>query len=54
MTVEFVPTATLAMALDREVVEVAARIDWQCGLDVRRRIGKLPSRNAVDYSHAAV
>jgi asparagine synthase (glutamine-hydrolysing) len=33
--------------LDREVVEIAARIDWRSCLDVKRKIGKLPLRNAL-------
>jgi asparagine synthase (glutamine-hydrolysing) len=33
--------------LDREVVDVAARIDWRSCLDVRRRIGKMPLRAAL-------
>ena len=33
--------------LDKEVVEVATRIDWQSCLDVKRRIGKLPLRHSL-------
>jgi asparagine synthase (glutamine-hydrolysing) len=36
-----------APLLDREVVEVAARIDWRTCLDSERRIGKLPLRRAL-------
>jgi asparagine synthase (glutamine-hydrolysing) len=33
--------------LDREVVEVATRINWQSCLDVKRRVGKLPLRHSL-------
>jgi asparagine synthase (glutamine-hydrolysing) len=33
--------------LDREVVNVAARVDWRSCLDVQRRLGKLPLRHAL-------
>jgi asparagine synthase (glutamine-hydrolysing) len=33
--------------LDREVIDVATRVDWESCLDVRRRIGKMPLRNAL-------
>jgi len=33
--------------LDKEVVEVATRINWQSCLDVRRRLGKLPLRHSL-------
>ena len=33
--------------LDKEVVEVANRIDWQSCLDLNRRLGKLPLRHSL-------
>lgn len=33
--------------LDREVIEVATRIDWQSCIDVARNVGKLPLRAAL-------
>ena len=33
--------------LDKEVVEVASRVDWRSCLDVRRRLGKLPLRHSL-------
>jgi asparagine synthase (glutamine-hydrolysing) len=33
--------------LDKEVVEVATRVEWRSCLDVRRRLGKLPLRDAL-------
>ena len=33
--------------LDREVVDVAARIDWRSCVDLEHRIGKLPLRTAL-------
>ncbi len=33
--------------LDREVVEIAQRVDWRSCLDVKQRIGKLPLRRAL-------
>jgi asparagine synthase (glutamine-hydrolysing) len=33
--------------LDREVVEVAQRVEWSSCLDVKRRIGKIPLRHAL-------
>ncbi|HLE55482.1 MAG TPA: asparagine synthase-related protein, partial [Rhodothermia bacterium] len=33
--------------LDKEVIDVAARVDWRSCLDVERRIGKLPLRHAL-------
>jgi asparagine synthase (glutamine-hydrolysing) len=33
--------------LDREVIEVACRIDWQSCLDLNRNLGKLPLRNSL-------
>jgi asparagine synthase (glutamine-hydrolysing) len=33
--------------LDREVIDVAARVDWTSCLDVQRRVGKLPLRAAL-------
>jgi len=33
--------------LDKEVVEVATRIDWRSCLDVKRKLGKLPLRNSL-------
>ena len=33
--------------LDRDVVTLAQRVDWRSCLDVQRRIGKLPLRNAL-------
>ncbi|HUF08948.1 MAG TPA: asparagine synthase (glutamine-hydrolyzing) [Rhodothermales bacterium] len=33
--------------LDKEVIDVAARVDWTSCLDVERRIGKLPLRHAL-------
>jgi asparagine synthase (glutamine-hydrolysing) len=33
--------------LDREVIGVAQRVDWRSCLDVKRRVGKLPLRNAL-------
>ncbi|MGH8005392.1 MAG: asparagine synthetase B family protein, partial [Candidatus Binatia bacterium] len=33
--------------LDREVIEIAARVDWRSCLDVERKIGKLPLRHAL-------
>jgi asparagine synthase (glutamine-hydrolysing) len=33
--------------LDREVIDVAARIDWASCLDTRRRVGKMPLRAAL-------
>jgi len=33
--------------LDKEVIDVAARVDWRTCLDVERRIGKLPLRHAL-------
>jgi asparagine synthase (glutamine-hydrolysing) len=35
--------------LDREVVEVAGRVDWQSCLDLDRMIGKLPLRRALAH-----
>jgi asparagine synthase (glutamine-hydrolysing) len=34
--------------LDREVVEVAARVDWQSCLDTKRQIGKIPLRRSLE------
>jgi asparagine synthase (glutamine-hydrolysing) len=36
-----------APLLDREVIEVASRIDWRSCLDPSRRVGKLPLRRAL-------
>jgi len=33
--------------LDKEVVDVAAQVDWRSCLDVQRRLGKLPLRHAL-------
>lgn len=33
--------------LDREVVEVASRVDWRTCLDLQRNLGKLPLRHAL-------
>ena len=33
--------------LDKEVVEVASRVDWRSCLDVKRRLGKLPLRHSL-------
>lgn len=33
--------------LDREVIEVAARVDWRECLDINRMVGKLPLRRAL-------
>lgn len=33
--------------LDKEVVELATRMDWRSCLDVKRNIGKLPLRNSL-------
>ena len=33
--------------LDRDVIAVAQRVDWRSCLDVKRRIGKLPLRQAL-------
>ena len=33
--------------MDREVVELAARVDWRSCIDVERRIGKLPLRYSL-------
>ncbi|MBK9241925.1 MAG: asparagine synthase (glutamine-hydrolyzing) [Acidobacteria bacterium] len=33
--------------LDREVVDVAARIDWRSAVDLRRSVGKLPLRASL-------
>ena len=33
--------------LDKEVIDVAARVDWRSCLDVERQIGKLPLRHAL-------
>lgn len=33
--------------LDREVIEVALRVDWASCLDIKRRLGKLPLRTAL-------
>ncbi len=33
--------------LDKEVVDVAARVDWRSCLDVQRRLGKLPLRHSL-------
>jgi asparagine synthase (glutamine-hydrolysing) len=33
--------------LDKEVVEVATRIDWRSCLDVKRKLGKLPLRHSL-------
>jgi len=33
--------------LDREVINVAARVDWRSCLDLRRNLGKLPLRRAL-------
>ena len=33
--------------LDREVIEVAARVDWRSCLDIEKRVGKLPLRHAL-------
>ncbi len=33
--------------LDKEVIEVAMRINWQSCLDVKRRVGKLPLRHSL-------
>lgn len=34
--------------LDREVIAVAARIDWRSCLDVNEQTGKLPLRHALE------
>jgi asparagine synthase (glutamine-hydrolysing) len=36
-----------APLLDREVIDVALRIDWRTCLDPQRRVGKLPLRHAL-------
>jgi len=33
--------------LDREVIDVAARIDWRSAVDLRRGVGKLPLRTSL-------
>jgi len=33
--------------LDKEVIEVATRVDWRSCLDVKRKIGKLPLRHSL-------
>jgi len=33
--------------LDKEVVDVAARVEWRSCLDVQRRLGKLPLRHSL-------
>jgi asparagine synthase (glutamine-hydrolysing) len=33
--------------LDKEVIDIATRIDWRSCLDVGRRIGKLPLRSSL-------
>ena len=33
--------------LDKEVIEVAARVDWRSCLDLKRKIGKLPLRYSL-------
>jgi asparagine synthase (glutamine-hydrolysing) len=33
--------------LDKEIVDVAARVDWRSCLDVKRKLGKLPLRHSL-------